>query len=174
MSARIPYVETYLHRRRDQSPSEATEHAHPNQCWISSGSLGLKWLTRRGWNPRTKYAHHLKYKCTWWGLDKCDMGCVHIHMSYFLPLVPLFWISSDVSSGFQSQSGFTLICIVEGNVLCIPWDPPLVLHIADILTDSIAGHWLGIYLLQEYYWVSYFRCMYLSNMWAHSDADYAT
>ena len=27
-------------------------------------------------------------------------------MSFFLePLVPLFWISGDVSSGFQSQSG---------------------------------------------------------------------
>ena len=26
------------------------------------------------------------------------------------PLATLFWISSDVSSGFQSQSGFCLIC----------------------------------------------------------------
>ena len=26
-------------------------------------------------------------------------------------LVPLFWISGDVSSGFQSQSGFCLICM---------------------------------------------------------------
>ena len=26
-------------------------------------------------------------------------------MSYLGPLVPLFWISCDVSSGFQSQSG---------------------------------------------------------------------
>ena len=25
------------------------------------------------------------------------------------PLVPLFWISGDISSGFQSQSGFCLI-----------------------------------------------------------------
>ena len=31
------------------------------------------------------------------------------HMSFFGPLVPLFWISGDVSSGFQSQSGFCLI-----------------------------------------------------------------
>ena len=31
-------------------------------------------------------------------------------MSFFgVPLVPLFWISGDVSSGFQSQSGFCLI-----------------------------------------------------------------
>ena len=27
------------------------------------------------------------------------------------PLAPLFWISGDVFSGFQSQSGFCLICI---------------------------------------------------------------
>ena len=36
------------------------------------------------------------------------------------PLVPLFWISGDVSSGFQSQSGFCLIRIVEANVMYIP------------------------------------------------------
>ena len=35
------------------------------------------------------------------------------------PLVPLFWISGDISSGFQSQSGFCLIryfCGGECNV----------------------------------------------------------
>ena len=41
-------------------------------------------------------------------------------MSFFLgPLVPLFWISGDVSSGFQSQSGFCLIryfCGGECNI----------------------------------------------------------
>ena len=44
------------------------------------------------------------------------------------PLVPLFWISGDVSSGYQSQSGFCLIRIAEVNVMYIPRDPPLVLH----------------------------------------------
>ena len=43
------------------------------------------------------------------------------------PLVPLFWISGDVSSRFQSQSGFCLICF-SANVIYIPWDSPLVLH----------------------------------------------
>ena len=65
--------------------------------------------------------------------------------------VPLFWISGSVSSGFQSQSGFIHICIAEANVMYIPWDPPLVLHIANLLTDSIAGHWPGPYLTQGYY-----------------------
>ena len=41
-------------------------------------------------------------------------------MSFFGgPLVPLFWISGDVSSGFQSQSGFCLIhyfCRGECNI----------------------------------------------------------
>ena len=40
-------------------------------------------------------------------------------MSFFGPLVLLFWISDDVSSGFQSQSGFCLIryfCGGECNV----------------------------------------------------------
>ena len=31
------------------------------------------------------------------------------HMTFLGPLVPLFWISGDVSSGFQSQNGFCLI-----------------------------------------------------------------
>ena len=31
------------------------------------------------------------------------------------PLVPLFWISGDVSSGFQSQSGFCLLCYFCGG-----------------------------------------------------------
>ena len=66
------------------------------------------------------------------------------------PLVPLFWISGDVSSGFQSQSGFYLIHIVEENVMYISWDPPLVLHVADLLMDSIAGHRPGSNLAQGY------------------------
>ena len=35
------------------------------------------------------------------------------------PLVPLFWISGNVSSGVQSQSG-CLIHIAEANVMYIP------------------------------------------------------
>ena len=70
------------------------------------------------------------------------------------PLVPLFWISGYVFSGFQSQSGFCLIHIAEANVMYIPWDPPLVLHIADLLMDSIAGYWPGSYLAQGYYCVA--------------------
>ena len=38
----------------------------------------------------------------------------------FGPLVLLFWISGDISSGFQNQRGFCLICIVEVNVMYIP------------------------------------------------------
>ena len=39
------------------------------------------------------------------------------------PLIPLFWISGDFSSGFLTYSFFA-----EVNVMYIPWDPPLVLH----------------------------------------------
>ena len=51
------------------------------------------------------------------------------HVLFLGPLVPLFWISGDVSSGFQSQSGFCLIRIAEANVMYLPQDPPLVLHL---------------------------------------------
>ena len=46
------------------------------------------------------------------------------------PLVPLFWISCDISSVFQSQSAFCLICFffAEVNVIYIPIDTPLVQH----------------------------------------------
>ena len=54
-------------------------------------------------------------------------------MSYLGPLVPLFWISGDVASGFQSQSGFCLIPIAEANVTYIPRDPAMVQNVAIIL-----------------------------------------
>ena len=54
-------------------------------------------------------------------------------------LVSLFWISSNVSFRFQIQSGICLICIAEANIVYIPWDPPLVLHIANLLTVNIVG-----------------------------------
>ena len=57
----------------------------------------------------------------------------HIHMSYFGATGTPVCISGDVSSGFQSQSGFCLIHIAEVNVMYIPWDPPRVLHIANLL-----------------------------------------
>ena len=45
-------------------------------------------------------------------------------------LGPLFWISVDVSSELQTQSGFCLIhFFAEGNVMYITQDPPLVLHV---------------------------------------------
>ena len=78
----------------------------------------------------------------------------HTHVLFWGHWYPCFWISGDVSSGFQSQSGFCLIRIAEANVMYIPWDPPLVLHVADLLTDSIAGRRPGSYLAQGYYYVA--------------------
>ena len=59
-------------------------------------------------------------------------------MSFLGPLVSLFWISGDVSSGCQSQSGFCLIHIVEANVMYIHQDPPLVLHV--LTSWQLAAH----------------------------------
>ena len=39
----------------------------------------------------------------------------HTHVLFWGPLVPLFWISGDVSSGFQSHSGFCLIHFCRGE-----------------------------------------------------------
>ena len=43
----------------------------------------------------------------------------HIHMSFFGDPGTPVWISGDVSSRFQSQSGFCLIPIVGENVMYI-------------------------------------------------------
>ena len=42
------------------------------------------------------------------------------------PLIPLFWTTGDISSGFQSQSGQPYWHLAEAYVLHIPWDSPLV------------------------------------------------
>ena len=36
------------------------------------------------------------------------------------PLVPLFWISSDVFSGFQSRSRLPYSLFAEANVMYVP------------------------------------------------------
>ena len=56
---------------------------------------------------------------------------VHIHIS---------WISIDISSGFQSKRVFRLFHTVGANVMHILRDPPLDLHIGNLLTVSIVGH----------------------------------
>ena len=59
-------------------------------------------------------------------------------------LVPLFWISGDISSEFQSHSGY------------IPQDPPLVLHMPPVLSPHtvVEVRLPGFELvLSEYLWV---------------------
>ena len=47
---------------------------------------------------------------------------------------------------------FFVLFFAEANVMYVPWDPPLVLHVADLLKVSIAGCRPGSYLGQGYYW----------------------
>ena len=55
------------------------------------------------------------------------------------PLVALFWISGDVSSGFQSQSGFCLICFCEGECNVHSLRSTSRATPADFLTASITA-----------------------------------
>ena len=75
-------------------------------------------------------------------------------MSYFgatgTPVLDFWWRLLWVSK----PEWFCLIRIAEANVMYISWDPPLVLHIADLLTDSIVGRRPGSYLAQGYYCVA--------------------
>ena len=62
------------------------------------------------------------------------------------PLMPLFWTSGDVSSGFQDQSGQPYSHLVEAYVLHVPWDSALVLHLltsADLYHIPAIKHWWG-------------------------------
>ena len=70
-----------------------------------------------------------RYQCAqcFYGFFKKFLADTHV--LFWGPLVPLFWISGDISSGFHSQNGFCLICIVEANVMYIPQDPPLMLNL---------------------------------------------
>ena len=67
-------------------------------------------------------------------------------MSYFgatgTPVLDFWWRLLWVSK----PEWFCFIHIAEVNVMYISWDPPLVLHVADLLTDSIAGRQPGSYL----------------------------
>ena len=56
------------------------------------------------------------------------------------PLIPLLWTSSDISSGFQSQSGQPYSHLAEAYVLHVPWDSPLVWH---LLTSWQPAWWLS-------------------------------
>ena len=56
------------------------------------------------------------------------------------PLDPLFWISGDVSSGVQSQSGFCLIrFFAEANVMYIPQDGVACFHSHQYLNQKPVG-----------------------------------
>ena len=63
-------------------------------------------------------------------------------MSFLGALVPLFRISGDISSGVQSQSGFYLILFfAEANVMYIPQDQPLVLHVQPV-SSQLGFEWV--------------------------------
>ena len=94
--------------------------------------------------------HHLS-DMIFFSFFKKYFWLTHTHTSPVLePLVPCFGFLETSPLGFKARVG-CLIWVVEANIMYIPWDPPLVLHIANLLTESIAGHQLGSYLAQGYY-----------------------
>ena len=77
----------------------------------------------------------------------------HSHVLFWGHWYPCFGFLVTSPLGFKARVG-CLIRIAEANVMYVPWDQPLVLHIADLLTVSIAGCWPGSYLAQGYYCVA--------------------
>ena len=56
-------------------------------------------------------------------------------------LIPLFWTSGDISSGFQSQSEQPYLHLAEAYILHIPWDSPLARHLAGSHSLVHIRHW---------------------------------
>ena len=94
-------------------------------------------------------------------------------------LVPLFWISGDISSGFQSQSGFCIICLFCGDECNVhsPRSPsgatPADLLMAGITVShqqrwELAGIWTGNHPHRQqmhYYCASDPAYVYFLIMW---------
>ena len=78
----------------------------------------------------------LFFKCFW---------RTHIHMSFLGPLVPLFCISGDISSGFQSQSEFCFIHFCGRNriykLLMLLWSCDL---------NCLAEFWMGVTMVLRF------------------------
>ena len=78
--------------------------------------------------------------------------------------------------GFKARVCSALFALQRQNVMYIyiyryiyiPWDPPLVLHIVNVLIDSIMRHWPGSYLAPGYYWHQWG-----SNLQSHDYEFYA-
>ena len=117
------------------------------RLWGCSGGGGECWGRDVSLSAILHHRHPLtpaEACTTWWSdllkklwVKRYNLFGGHIHTSCLGPLVPLIWISGDASSWFQSQSGFCLIrFFAEVNVTYMPWNPPLVLHIANFLMEN--------------------------------------
>ena len=98
-----------------------------NFLWFISLSCGFVWIVPSTWHNRLIK----NVWCKWnFGLNMFELTVPSLYVTklpllvdtYVCPilgaLVPLFWIAGDVSSGFQSQSGFCLICFCGGKCWC--------------------------------------------------------
>ena len=72
------------------------------------------------------------------------------------PLIPLFWTSGDVSSGFQSQNGFSLIHTWQSRMSNITCSLRFTSGAtpADLLVASMAAKPISSTYLQRHWWES--------------------
>ena len=70
------------------------------------------------------------------------------------PLIPLFWDFWWRILWVSRPEWVLPYSLFFQRQMYIPQDPHLVLHIANLLTVSIVGHWSGSYLAQGYYCVA--------------------
>ena len=107
-----------------------------------------------GFQSQRSMCQPLASQCAASHIPTCMYRCgtffwrTHTHVLFWGPCFG-FLVTSPL--GFKARAG-CLIHIAEANVMYVPWDPPLVLHIANLLTVSIAGRRPGSYLAQGYYW----------------------
>ena len=96
----------------------------PNRFLPSSVVRGFE-----SWSGGCEFKPH-------WGFDEiyfvlCNFFLKHFWRTWVLfvgPLIPLFWTSSDISPGFQSQGG-SIACVLCHLHAMNSWDSPLVRHL---------------------------------------------
>ena len=105
-------------------------------CHIQVDKINLYWCCKNYWkiikysgNQENAYLNKRNTRASTalkWALDPDQLGLASL-WGHQYPCFGFLVIS-------QSQSGICLICIAEANIIYIPWDPPLVLHIANLWT----------------------------------------
>ena len=106
-----------------------------NSSWVFLMRRINSSFSPTAWFSRISIWPHMLLVCLQFLLNICG-GNMYIKFGATgNPVLEFWWRFLP----FLTFIGFCLIHIDEANVMYIPWDRPLVLHVANLLTASIVG-----------------------------------